>query len=498
MIRLAWIAACLALLGCQAAGSNSFTSTRQIAGLVETADGGLWAGTSGGLLYRSPQGNWTKLMFPTDLPDNEIIYLEKSNNAVFAYSPQYKIELAEGMVKSVSRVDEVLSPAISASWKGNIYRPEGVSLSVETDGKRLQIPLPAGRGSHVSALLAMPNYLLVALYGDGLWSYNSKSWKRLETNVPEQARQITCLAKLGNDLFVGSNHGVWRFDGLSWSPEAVLAEPADHNCQYIFRYKGLLLFSTLDQGLVTLADEQWNQITAPTISSNAPRQMVEFQGMLYVRHGSGKIDSFDGKKWNLNLFSGLPRKQVSCIAADQTRLYLGQWGGWSEFDGKQFAHFLNLPQLQGYQTTALLPDSQKLWIGTQGLGLLEYIRETGKVKVHDERAGMPDDWIKLIWPNPLLVGTFVGGLASYDGSVWRDYPELRQIEVTSAASDGTGVYIGTRTGLYYLSGTKLTPVLVENRALTEVQALEYSNNTLQIGTRTGIYSQEFQVPAPSP
>lgn len=113
--------------------------------------------------------------------------------------------------------------------------------------------------------------------------------------------------------------------------------------------------STLEDGVMVRSGDGWTRYSNETLSSNPTRQMVEFQNALYVRHGSGKVDKFDGRKWQRNVFPYLPRGKAMTIAADDDRLYIGQWGGWSEWDGKNWTHVLRLADLQGLPLMSLQP-----------------------------------------------------------------------------------------------------------------------------------------------
>ena len=174
---------------------------------------------------------------------------------------------------------------------------------------------------------------------------------------------------------------------------------------------GRVFVGTLEDGLVVKTAQGWQHVTPPTLSSNAPRQMAVFRDALYVRNGGGQVDRLDGTTWTRNVCAGLPRKEVSALAADATTLYAAQWGGWSEWDGAHWTHHLRLPELQGVPITALCPDGKTLWIGTQGRGVLAFDRETGQVRRLD--AGIPDDWVTCLAhvKDTLYAGTFVGGLA---------------------------------------------------------------------------------------
>jgi ligand-binding sensor domain-containing protein len=252
-----------------------------------------------------------------------------------------------------------------------------------------------------------------------------------------------------------------------------------------------LLVSTLEDGLAVRTTAGWQQETVPQLSSVAPRQMAEFAGALYLRHGSGKVDRWDGRTWTRDVCGKLPRKQAMMIAADHSRLYVAQWGGWSEFDGKTWTHYLKLPELQGCPITVLTPDGDTLWIGTQNRGLGEFDRQTGRLRWHDERHGLPDDWITAITRvgGTLTVGTFVGGLVQWDGRAWTT-AELRGENVTALATDSTGgVWVATRTGLWHQAPSgHLAQHSAQTRFLdTEIQALCAVPGGLWVGARTGLF-----------
>ncbi len=257
-------------------------------------------------------------------------------------------------------------------------------------------------------------------------------------------------------------------------------------------YRGRLFVSTLEDGLAVRATGGWHYETVAVLSSPAPRQMVSFQDRLYLRHGNGKVDRFDGRRWQRDVCSSLPRKQVSALAADSHRLYAAQWGGWSEFDGRTWTDDLNLPELQGVPITTLCPDGPTLWLGTQGRGIAQVDRATGRLRWHDERHGLPDDWVTVIERvgGSLSVGTFVGGLARWDGARWITVPALKGENVTALAPDGAGgMFIGTRSGAWHQTDDG-SPASLRGRFRfldSEAQALWAVHGGLWVGTRTGLF-----------
>lgn len=218
--------------------------------------------------------------------------------------------------------------------------------------------------------------------------------------------------------------------------------------------------------------------------------MVVFQGALYVRHGGGQVDRLDGTMWARGVCAGLPRKQVSALAADANALYAAQWGGWSEWDGAKWTHHLRLPELQGVPITALCPDGDTLWIGTQGRGAFAYDRRAGQIRRAD--AGLPDDWVTCLARagSALYAGTFVGGLAQWDGARWQSAPETTGDNITALEPDGSGgLFLATRRGVQHQDQNGAMTRLDRPHPLLdpEAQCLCAAPGGLWVGTRTGLY-----------
>jgi ligand-binding sensor domain-containing protein len=312
---------------------------------------------------------------------------------------------------------------------------------------------------------------------------------------------------------------VWEYAAGAWTQSLQPDEPYEHNGQALQLFKGELFLSTLEDGLAVRTENGWQQLGDTTLSSNAPRQMVEFQGALYVRHGGGKIDRFDGTSWKRDVFSWLPRRKAMAIATDGQRLYVAQWGGWSEWDGQTWTHFLRLPELQGLPLMSLQPDGETLWIGTQSRGIIEATRTieavtapkpdttsiktaqtitpalpqvTYKITWHDERHALPDDWVTCLakLDDTIYAGTFIGGLAYRAVEKWQHLKELEGENVTAIEPDGNGgLFIATRNGVWQKPSSGALRRLNDTLPFldTEAQALCRAPQGLWIATRTGLY-----------
>lgn len=475
-----------------------FTSTRQVTSLAALPDGTLWVGTTGGVLRRTPTGVWRKWTRLSGLPAHEVRSLDVTDGVVTARFPTASAVWRDGQwqiepsAPKAPGADELCH----AVWQGKSVSAtlDGLTLGAGPDAPR--IPLPAGTtGTHISALLPCGTMLWAALFGDGLWAWNGQAWMRVFNGLPPEAREITALAQGPNEtLWVGTRRdGVFRQADGHWTHWVQPDEPPDHNAEAMAMYHGRLFVSTLEQGLTVRSPQGWTSVRAPTLSGDAPRQMAVFQDKLYVRQGSGAIDRFDGMRWTPNVFPFLPRRQASALATDGKRLYIAQWGGWSEWDGARWMHHLKLPELQGLPITALCPDGDTLWVGTQGRGLAQVSRSQETIRWHDERDGLPDDWVTCLTRSggSVLAGTFVGGLARWDGARWVTFPALAGQNVTALEPDSAaGAFVATRRGVWNLpsNGASLQPLTPSFPALDpEDQSLCAVPGGLWIGARTGIF-----------
>lgn len=470
----------LALLGCGRGQDVTtpheelvFTSTLEVTDIEVDGEGNLFVATMGGVLRRDGEGRWILANTGQGMPGNEVLLLYLVEGVAYAQFPYQKHwAWRNGGWESAPQSDRFKAGGSSwkdytfdmmardLGWQGKVRRPEGSWNSLRLWDNRLWI------SARVNGVL---------------WS-DGGAWTPLEDG-PKDATAI-CGSKEG--LWIGTRRqGLFLFDGKQTRHVSMVSSPVNLNVQALAAYKGNLFASTLEDGLVVMTPEGWAHLDRSTISSLAPRQMVEFQGKLYVRHGEGQIDMFDGKTWLRNaLYTTLPRKASTALWADGKKIYFVQAGGWSEFDGTRWEHIF-LPELSGAALTAVLVDGSRTWLGTQGRGVLEV---GSGVLPHDERGGLSDDWITVLASDDdkIYAGSFVGGLRSWDGSSWSDVKGVSGANVTALVHLEERMLVGTRAGLFVVQdGKSHQPDFPFNDK--EIQALLKVDGGLWIGTRTGLY-----------
>jgi len=473
-----------------------FTATNEVSSLVLEADGSLWVGTMGGVLYRNTQGAWRKWSRQDGLPAHETRHVSIEKGGVTATFPgvtaTWRADRWNATATVASRHVSSKEPMLSTiEWDGKTCVTSLTELRVKEGATWRAFPLPPSNGTHISALLPHGSELWAALFGDGIWSFDGKDWHALDLHLPPDAREITAMAANDVTLWIGTRRaGVWSYTRGAWKQHLPFDDPYNHNVQMFAAYQNRLYVSTLEDGLVIHTQRGWKRATPPLLSSVAPRQLVTFQGTLYVRHGNGKVDRLDaGGAWTRDVCAHLPRKETTMIASDSHRLYAGQWGGWSEFDGRQWVHHFEQKILQKCPMTALYPQGDTLWIGTQNHGLAEYRHATGELRWHDERAGLRDDWITTIAGDgkTLTIGTFVGGMMRWDSKRWMP-PVLVGENVTAFAPDASGgEWVATRAGLWHRTAKGELKSAHIPYLDSEIQALLAVKGGLWVGARTGIF-----------
>lgn len=462
------------------AQSMVFVSSREVRALGWDGKT-LWAATSGGVL-RFQNSKWTRWTRANGLPTNETLGVE-NNGTVRLPVATARFEGGKWVAQSAPPFQKA---ELVTQWRG-----QKVSASLDGlnyNGKPYALP-SSSTGTHISALLGRKDSLEVAVYGDGLYRFDGIKWEREKENVPAQAGEITALAGDEQTTWVGTRRaGIWRGQKGKWTQFVQNDEPPAHNVQFLARFRGAVWASTLDDGLIYRSGSRWEQVAPPTLSSSAPRQSFVWHDTLYVRHGTGIVDSFDGASWTKNALKSIPRPGVYALGGDDKRLIATGWGGFAEWDGTAWIVHYDLPELKGVPVLGVFVDGEDVWLQTQSRGAGIWNRKTNTFKWSDERAGLPDDWVTTMgkFGGKIYAGTFVGGLARLDGEKWFVFPELKGENVTALCESKTGgVLAATRHGVWEVQGDtakKLDLSWLDS----EDQALLSDASGVWIGARTSL------------
>ncbi len=352
--------------------------------------------------------------------------------------------------------------------------PQGDSLVLAPD--------PSNKGTHVSAVTGNREILVAAWYGDGLWIGREGAWQRLPGAEDPAFREVRALAMKDEDLALATYTGEvwWRREG-KWSRMPKVNAPKG-SFYALSSYKGNIFGSTFENGLARWDGKSWSQTTFTSVHA---RQQAVFGGHLYVRQTTGEVDRYDGQNWVLNVFPWLLRGSATCLGVGDGKLLVGQYGGWSEFDGISWTHHLKLPELQGFVVTALAAQKGRVWVGSQEHGLYAFNRDQATLTVYDQRHGLGNDWVRslLVDEGGVKVCMFLTGAYALKGDHFQRLTPDLSGEATGFARDpGSGnLFVGSREGLWRIEREAARRVMIGGFDKLEIQTLLAVQKGLWLG-----------------
>jgi hypothetical protein len=175
------------------------------------------------------------------------------------------------------------------------------------------------------------------------------------------------------------------------------------------------------------------------------------------------------------------------MATDGHRLYLGLWAGWATTDGKQWEYHFADQVLQGQVITAIAPQGETVWLGTQKAGLFAW--RGGQLMQYHEAQGLTDDWITCFGTheNRLLVGTYNGGVLSWDGTRFTQVLGLEGFAARSLAFTGEGkALVASPLGVYQETDNGWRLLDPRTSGGLEAQTLCIVPDGVWVGTRTSL------------
>jgi len=274
------------------------------------------------------------------------------------------------------------------------------------------------------------------------------------------------LDPLGNVYYATNGGGMSRYDGLTWRtfrlPDEVVAGNRVHD------------LAEAADGSIWLATNGGIQQINPSDDATMHLFTPENSGLAVAETGLLKLDPegglwfgaqaanyFNGTTWSVyNRADGLAGNRVQALAIDnQQRIWFGTPTGLSVWNGNTFFNLTEANGLPSADVTALLPDDDTMWIGSNGGGLFRFAQNRLQLFSPDQLA-LPSDVITalaLANDKTLLVGTNRGIARVQDGTATL-IAEIAGFAITAiGVTEGDELWVGTRdNGLLYFDGERWT------------------------------------------
>jgi len=394
--------------------------------------------------------------------------------------------------------------------------------------------------------------LAVLLSGVPLWGldpgkppsqYSQASWQ-VSDGLPDNFVQALLQTRDGY-LWVGTNEGLVRFDGMQFTVFDTRNTPALRHNSVVTLCEdrtGALWIGTSGGGIAVYRDgrfirtyDTWNGL-----SNNYIRSIYQDrQGRIWITaHGGGLLCLRDDKFEAINTAHGLPSDSLRTVFQDasgalwigtdehgvcvmrgnslrcfgfqdglrsnqirafhqdgQGRIWVGtRAGGLHTFEGGRFRHVKLTPRIPGGAVRAILQDRHgNLWVGTEGAGLIRI--RPGETARLTTREGLPHNFVRALLEDRegnLWVGTRGGLFRLRDRKVrsWTTTEGLVSDDVRTLLAEPSGrIWIGTRAGLSLLDrGVVRTIPLSREWSRDTVRTLARTRDgAIWVGADTGLF-----------
>jgi ligand-binding sensor domain-containing protein len=396
-----------------------------------------------------------------------------------------------------------------------IWVASGFGITVLTDDESVTYDASGGplTTNQVNAMRAGPDGTMWIVTPDALFAVRNGRWSEYSTatiSAPEFPTGVLVgldIAADGSIWLVSDRAEVCRFDWLLrrcrefYSDEEGMAPGPVTNLNA--GEEDYLIYTTRDAGISVYDGEDWRQLALPAepLAGNSVRSLAQdSEGFIWVVTDGGVsqihpteqavhrtykpgVDGFpaldvqtlspaiDGGMWfgglgagsltdgvwtAYNAVDGLAGNVVQVIESDaQNRTWIGTKSGLSIWNGSDFFNLTEENGLPSANISALLPDGERMWIGTDGGGLFRF--ERSQLRVYNAlNAALPGNTI-----NALAMASdgtlWVGGdrgLARFDGTEAESVEELSRVEVTAiVVGDDETVWVGTAgQGIFVYDG----------------------------------------------
>ncbi|HLG04300.1 MAG TPA: histidine kinase, partial [Bacteroidia bacterium] len=296
--------------------------------------------------------------------------------------------------------------------------------------------------------------------GNGLFSFDGKNFRKYLVAADNNSNKVVSLfIDYENSLWLGTHSGLYRFRGegfVSFGPEEGLAS------NFVFGItedqKGNIWACSEANGIYKYDGKTFTQIdrSRGLASSKANACVTMPNGEIFVGTDRGlSVISPDGSIRNYHRRDGLHSDTVNVIITDrQGRIWLGGGKGVTKFESGVFTpYYIHLKKNIAFDVWTMLEDSRGLF-----------------------------------W-----VGTYTGGLFTFDGKNFADATERVGVDVDSyfgISEDNYGhIYFGTLDGVFIYKGKVIDTILQRdglNSELVYCQLIDKNSQYIWIGTNQGL------------
>lgn len=340
-------------------------------------------------------------------------------------------------------------------------------------------------GFPVSSLALFKNTLFYGTLGGGI-----RAITNAYSDFQKSPRIITALLYIKGRLLIGSNEGLFYYDGKKIK-KIVFTGPINNNISSMVYHKNTLYIGTFSKGLSWYNKTWKHKKFTEKHKANWVNAMTCYKDKIWIASNEGLYSIIDkGKKIHFYKGIGAPFTYIGTntggiIAGKPNKLYKFINGAWkrsmvsntSILTAKTFKENL---WIGGSRGLYLLSKKEKKLLspinGTCFARWIQALVETDKgifVGSYDRGIALypdTDSWQMIdstAWVNPnamiyikgiLFVGTMDTGLWIWNGEQWYKYTTrdgLAGDDVTAFAYDGQRLWIGTRTGLSSVDLTRI-------------------------------------------
>lgn len=371
--------------------ANSGLPSDKVEAIAVNADGSIWIGTYDQGIVLFDGTDWTVYnsdnsdmsvgsIYDLDLDENGDLWVAASFHLVHfdgqnfeSFTPPTYAQFTTLLVRSSTDIE--LAWDVDQAHGDQLFRFDGYNVTIDSSLQR----------TGIYRLYNDSQQRTWACYTGGIARRSGNSWVRYDsTNIAHLKGQVLSMAEFDNEIYVGTEKGLYTFDGYYWG----VAAAGLRNANYMTVDGGKLYIGTLEDGLIERSGNYNNAIdvsfsrTPANVFQSMTRDQngelmltsMEFDGVtrfannvwselpnideiagtaymqvtsdgtfwgydittrkLY-RYMNGQLDSWDPADYNM------PSSAVNCMnVADDGTVYYGTYSnGFVKFDGTNWTHY---------------------------------------------------------------------------------------------------------------------------------------------------------------